>query len=115
MKRRTVYYLTLFIFASLLNSCVYYSKIAIPEDATLKPHKQKIQHVKKSKIGFRFFTIPASIPSGMNLINEAVAEARGDGMVNVEVTFSEFSLFFPLFTFPKVTIEGDVVKRVKKE
>ncbi|GEM_PF-2099121 len=94
---------------TLVSGCAYYSKMALPENPIDKDKVQVIEHVSKSASSVRLFML-GGVPSAMELISKTVSEANGDGIVNLEVTLSEG--FFGPLTFPKVAIEGDIVKVV---
>jgi len=99
----------LLLIASLLTSgCAFYSKAALPMNPIDKEKLQFIKHVKVTSHGIRVMMLGTGAPSVLDLVNKAVAEADADGMVNLEVTFSEGLL--GLFSFPTVTIEGDIVR-----
>ena len=93
---------------SLLSGCAYYSKMAVPGEPAQEGKYEILEHIKKSVTGTRFLTIPVNIPSSAQIIKEEIARLDGDGIINLETTFSEFNFF--LFSFPIVEVEGDVVK-----
>ena len=93
---------------SLLSGCAYYSKMAVPGEPAQQGKYEILKHIKKSVTGTRFLTIPVNIPSSAQIIKDEVAAVGGDGVINLEVTFSEFNFF--LLSFPIVEVEADVVK-----
>lgn len=95
---------------SLLSGCAYYSKMAVPGEPAQQGKYEIIKHIKTSVTGTRFLMIPINIPSSAQIIKNEVALLGGDGIINVETTFSEFNLF--VLSFPIVEVEGDVVKIV---
>lgn len=93
---------------SLLSGCAYYSKMAAPVEPGQQNKYEILDHIKTSVTGTRFLTIPINIPSSTQIIKDEVNRLGGDGIINLEITFSEFNFF--LFSFPIVEVEGDVVK-----
>jgi len=89
------------------SGCAYYSKMAVPVSPCDKDNLEVIAHVNKASQGVRLFMI-GGVPSAMELVKKTIDEMNGDGIVNLEVTFSEG--FLGLITFPTVTIEGDIVR-----
>lgn len=93
---------------NLIAGCAYYSKMAVPGEPAQQGKYEILKHIKKSVTGTRFLTIPINIPSTSQIIKNEVSSIGGDGIINCEITFSEFN--FCLFSFPIVAIEGDIVK-----
>jgi len=90
-----------------ISGCAYYSKMAVPMSPMEKEKIEMIEHISRESQSVRLFML-GGVPSAMDMVKEAIAELNGDGIVNLEVTLSEG--FFGPITFPKVTIEGDVVR-----
>lgn len=105
-------YTKIFAFLVLISifylNCSYYSQMAVPVDPINKTKYQTVHHLKSSKTGFRFLTIPISIPSTTEIIENEIKKFSADGIINTEITFSEFN--FGIFSFPNLKIEGDIVK-----
>ena len=106
------YYIGILICGFIFTNCAYYSKMAIPEIPSEKDKYKVLGHVTKSATGFRFLTL-GNVPSAMGLVKKAIRQKGGDGIVDFEVTFSECS--FLIFSFPQVTISGDVVKNLSND
>lgn len=106
--KRMIKLLFVILLFNLLNGCAYYSKMAVPGEPGQQKKYKILKHIKKTVTGTRFLTIPINIPSSAQIIKNEVSNIGGDGIINVEITFSEFN--FWLFSFPIVEVEGDIVK-----
>lgn len=107
MKKIILLFLALSLL-SLLSGCAYYSKMAVPGEPAQEGKYEILKHIKTSVTGTRFLMLPLNIPSSTQIIKNEVSRLGGDGIINLEVTFSEFNLF--VLSFPIVEVEGDVVK-----
>jgi hypothetical protein len=97
----------------LISGCtMHYSKVAVPVLPESRGQYQIIKHMNQSSTGFRLFTLGSGAPSAIELINDAVKQAGGDGIINTEISFSE--AFLGPFSFPKVKVSGDVVRLFTK-
>lgn len=102
----------MFFFSLMIAGCAFYSTMAVPANPVDKDKLEFITHVNNQATGLRFLSL-GNVPSAMALANESVRKAKGDGIVNLEVTFSEG--FFGPISIPRVTIAGDVVRLKSRE